>query len=400
VDTRLVIGLSADEVAGEIRAALVRVGGYGLDSAVECIASTTVPMDLTGPASAESPITGAVGLPLVARDIGFSIAQQFLNAVRAVTESTATALDQILLLAFKGHLDSVCESHAAIVAARLAELSGTTTVADFSLRDRAAGGRGGPVAPIVDWVLANDARNGRLVIHIDGVTSLTALPAASGLATVAAFETGPGTTLLEKLAATLIRNRQQVDARGVLAVQGRQIKPLIRRWAAHPYLRQDPPKSLHGDEFASPFIDESIQLTVERGWSVADVLCTATHFVAACPADAARQFAAKIYQIDQAVLVGRGTQNGFLLRLLEEQFAAMGIATVPIPNISADSYEAVTAAILGCLALDGVPSNLPSLTGAAGPRRLGMFVPGSPQNWRMCIEWMHRTAKPLAIRAA
>ena len=387
MDTRLVIGLSSDEVAGEIRAALVRVNGVGLDSIVECVASATVPMDRIASDSIRS-------------DAGFSIAHQFFEAIRAVTERAAASVDQILLLGFIGKPDSPSETDAALVAARLAELSGTTTLGGYWVRDRAAGGRGGPLAPLVDWFLANDARNSRLVIHIDGVTSLTFLPAAAGLATVSAFEVGPGTMLLEDLATTLIRNRQQVDARGVLAVQGRQIKPLVRRWAAHPFLRQHPPKYLHADDFAGPFIDETIQTTVERGWSVADVLCTATHFVAACPADAVRQFLTRDNHIDQSVLVGRGTQNGFLLRLLEEQFTSLGIATVTLPKIIPEAYDAVTAAFLACLAIDGVPSNLPAITGAAGPRRLGNIVPGSPQNWRLCIEWMNRAVKPLAIRAA
>ena len=400
METRLVIGLSSDDGAGEIRAALVRVGGVGLDSSVECVATATVPADTAVFTAAGSAAPAGTAPRATADDEGFKIAQHFFDAVRIVADRAALTLDHILLLGFHTAPESPSESHAAHVAARLAELSGTTAVGGFSARDRAAGGHGRPLGPLVDWVLANDARHSRLVVHIDGVTGLTVLPAAAGLATVAAFQAGPGTILLEQLARTMTRNRNQVDARGVLAVQGRQIKPLIRRWASHPFLRQAPPKYLRLDDFAGPFIDETIQMTVERGWSVADVLCTGTHFVAACPADAVRQFVMNHHRIDQVLLVGRGTQNGFLLRLLEEQFNSLGIATVALPKLAPESYEAVTAAVLGCLALDGVPSNLPSLTGAAGPRRLGIIVPGSPQNWRLCIEWMHRAVKPLAIRAA
>jgi anhydro-N-acetylmuramic acid kinase len=400
MDTRLIVGLSSDEGEGEIRAALVRVGGVGLDSVVECLATATVATDRTTSLGIRSAASADDSLESNTGAAGFRIAQRFFDAVRAVTERAAAPLEQILLIGFKGDPHSSIEAQSALVAARLAELSGATAVGGFTVRDRAAGGRGGPITPLVDWILANDARNSRLVTHIDGATSLTVLPAASGLATVAAFDAGPGTILLEELAATLTRNPIQVDARGVLAVQGRQIKPLVRRWAAHPFLRQQPPKFLHGDDFAGPFIDETVRTTVERGWSVADVLCTATHFLAACPADAVRQFLIKDHRIDQVVLVGRGTQNGFLLRLLEEQFTSLGISTVALPKIVPEAYDAVTAAVLACLAIDGVPSSLPSITGAAGPRRLGTIVPGSPQNWRLCVEWMHRTVKPLAIRAA
>ena len=179
MDTRLVIGVSSDEVAGEIRAALVRVGGFGLDCVVDCLASMTVPMGQAGQMAADSTASGTVVSESIVRVAGFRVAQQFFDVARALTERAATVLDQILLIGFKGHPDSAGESHAALVAARLAELSGTTTVSDFSVRDRAAGGRGGPLAPLVDWVLANDPRNSRLMVHVDGVTSLTFVPAAA-----------------------------------------------------------------------------------------------------------------------------------------------------------------------------------------------------------------------------
>jgi anhydro-N-acetylmuramic acid kinase len=108
----------------------------------------------------------------------------------------------------------------------------------------------------------------------------------------------------------------------------------------------------------------------------------------------------KDQNVQQAILVGRGTRNGFLLRLLEEQFAGIGIATVTLAGISRDSYEAVTAAVLGCLMLDGVTANLPAVTGARAPRIVGQLVPGSLASWQACIEWMHRSIKLVATRAA
>jgi anhydro-N-acetylmuramic acid kinase len=143
-----------------------------------------------------------------------------------------------------------------------------------------------------------------------------------------------------------------------------------------------------------------MQLAIERGWSVADVLCTASHFVAACPADAVRQFVLKDQGVEQVIVVGRGTQNGFLLRLLEQQFSDAGIAMITLPAITRDAYEAITAAVLGYLVLDGIASNLPAVTGASGPRLLGDLTPGSLRNWQRCVEWMQRAIKLVATRAA
>jgi anhydro-N-acetylmuramic acid kinase len=48
----------------------------------------------------------------------------------------------------------------------------------------------------------------------------------------------------------------------------------------------------------------------------------------------------------------------------------------------------MTFAILAALALDGVPANVPSATGAAGSRLLGSLTPGAPVNWARCLAWM------------
>jgi hypothetical protein len=45
--------------------------------------------------------------------------------------------------------------------------------------------------------------------------------------------------------------------------------------------------------------------------------------------------------------------------------------------------------------MDGVPGNVPTATGASGPRLLGSFTPGTPENWSRCLAWMARqTAVP------
>ena len=40
------------------------------------------------------------------------------------------------------------------------------------------------------------------------------------------------------------------------------------------------------------------------------------------------------------------------------------------------------------LTMDGIPINLPSVTGAVGPRLPGHFTPGSSGNWARCLAWM------------
>lgn len=402
MNPRLAIGLVVDPVKAEVRAALVRVQGAGLDCRVESLATATIADAASTSVGGTSSNAIVVGAGQANRARESSRDFRLADAVREVIAGAEVSPEQVLVVGLLCPSDSTAADSGATSASAsyLAEATGITTIADFSERDRAAGGRGRPLDAVVDWIAAHDTRASRLVVHIDDTSSLSHLPARCGPGAVRVLETGPGVVLLDSLAAALTQGRQPSDRRGMLAVQGRQIKPLIRRWATHPFFHQDGSSFLQPSDFGEPFIRETLAMTLERGWSVADVLCSATHFVAACPADAVRQRQVRDQSPCEVTVVGSGAQNGLLLRLAEEQFNALGIASVHLKGFSPEVFDAVSAALLACLALDGVPANLPGVTGAAGPRLLGHFTPGTPRNWCQCLEWMHQAVRPAATRAA
>src|SRR5271157_1264165 len=74
---------------------------------------------------------------------------------------------------------------AAIVAARV----GAPVVSDFRPADMAAGGKGAPLVPFLDYMLFRDARVGRIVLNIGGIANLTAIPAGATMNDVIAFDT-------------------------------------------------------------------------------------------------------------------------------------------------------------------------------------------------------------------
>src|SRR5256885_1271954 len=74
----------------------------------------------------------------------------------------------------------------------IAERTGITTVADFRVRDMAAGGQGAPLVPYADWALFTDNARPRIIQNLGGIANLTFLPPRAELPEVVAFDTGPG----------------------------------------------------------------------------------------------------------------------------------------------------------------------------------------------------------------
>ena len=62
------------------------------------------------------------------------------------------------------------------------------------------------------------------------------------------------------------------------------------------------------------FLTDALQLAVESGWSVRDLLCTATHFIAETVALALRKTLPEDAAVDELIVTGGGQHNGMLLR--------------------------------------------------------------------------------------
>lgn len=277
-------------------------------------------------------------------------------------------------------------------AARLAEVTGANVVDAFPLRDLAGGGQGGPLGALPEWLLLSDPDQEQLIVHLGRTVRMTYLPkrvASSADLGLASFLVGPGTALLDALSGRLTAGRERFDAGGRLAVQGRRIEPLMEHWLADPYFERPPPRWHPAGVKVERFLADALRMAVENDWSVRDLLCTATHFVAETVALAARRCLPRDAAPQRTIYLGGGKQNGLLL---SEIIRRTGLPRLPLVEaLGADweddrAVQPATAALLALLYIDRVPASTASLTNVDSPRVLGRLTAGSPQQWQRLIE--------------
>src|SRR5579863_122170 len=122
----------------------------------------------------------------------------------------------------------------AILAARV----GVPVVSDFRPADMAAGGKGAPLVPFLDFLLYRDGRVGRIVQNIGGIANLTAIPAGASIDQVLAFDTGPGNMLIDAVTERLFGKPYDRDGR--IASSGAVLDRVISDIMRGPFFRRKP----------------------------------------------------------------------------------------------------------------------------------------------------------------
>lgn len=255
-------------------------------------------------------------------------------------------------------------------AALLAELTGIDVVADFRSRDVSAGGQGAPLVPAFHQAIFGDTQDTRVVANIGGIANISVLHADSR---VTGFDTGPGNVLLDLWC---MRHRGlPYDANGAWAESGHIAADFLRALLAEPYLQAPPPKSTGRDLFHAAWLDKII--AAFAALPAADVQATLTAFTAITLADAVRQYAPDAGSL---LVCGGGAFNAHLMRMLahelQRRVADISVQTTAALGVPPDQVEALAFAWLAQRHIAREPGNLPSVTGAAGPRILGALSPG------------------------
>jgi anhydro-N-acetylmuramic acid kinase len=302
------------------------------------------------------------------------LGETFAATARSVADTASLSFQQVQCIGCPGHtiwhdVDSRFPSTlAAGMPATLAERTGVSVVSDFRSRDVAAGGKGVPLAALTDYLLFRHSQESRVLLHLGGLARVVFLPVNCRLHEVVGFEAAPCNLLLDGLMRHLTHGREHYDAGGKHAVQGKCIEALLEQWLAHPLLQQRPPRSLPRQAFGEEFAAQAVSQARQLNGGLHDLLCTATHFVARSITEALERFLPLHRRFDRVLLSGGGVRNGMLWRLLEQQFGLIPLDRTDDVGVPAHGRKAMSYGLLAALTCDGVPGNLPSVTGAAGAR--------------------------------
>jgi len=265
-------------------------------------------------------------------------------------------------------------------AARIAERTGCDVVSDFRSRDVAAGGQGAPLVTIADCMLFAHETHWRALQNIGGIGNVTVVPPAQthdrgGMQSVRAFDTGPGVVVIDGVVRALYDGRPY-DRDGLIAASGRVLESVVQEALRHPYFADAPPKSTGRELFSRAYVAQFIGDCEALGAAPADIVATATALTARSLADQYRRFIPE--PVHDVVLSGGGAHNPTLVRLIEAAVAHGNGPQVCIFDglyFDGEAKEAVAFALLGFLHISGRAGNVPSATGARGPRLLGSLTP-------------------------
>jgi anhydro-N-acetylmuramic acid kinase len=259
-------------------------------------------------------------------------------------------------------------------AAVIAERLGIDVVSDFRVRDVAAGGQGAPLVPIADALLFASPKQWRALQNIGGIGNVTVVPPGGKLEGVRAFDTGPGVGVVDAVV-RLLRPELRFDRDGKLASAGNPVNEVVDKLLEHPYFAAEPPKSTGRELFTPEYAANLVKScrAVRAGCTDEDVIATATALTVRSIADSYRRFMPE--PVEEVLVSGGGSKNVALVDMLREAITPMKVRAFDEEFFDAEAKEAVAFALLAKLFLDQRPGNVPTATGARGPRILGKLSP-------------------------
>jgi anhydro-N-acetylmuramic acid kinase len=251
----------------------------------------------------------------------------------------------------------------------IAEATGLPVVSDVRAADIAAGGHGAPLVPILDRILLQpfvDAGQVAAALNLGGISNVTVC--APG-AEPHAWDIGPANALIDAVVTASGTTADGFDRDGALAASGTVHDGLLSALLAEPYYALPAPKSSGKELFHLGYVEAKLA-EVGVDLPLADLVATLTELTARTVADAIRAVSCEVL-----IVSGGGVRNPHLVGRIAELLPRVDVQPSDALGVPADDKEAIAFALIGWATANGLPSNVPSCTGATGDRVLGRISP-------------------------
>ena len=259
----------------------------------------------------------------------------------------------------------------------ISERTGIDVISNFRERDVAAGGKGAPLVPYLDYMLIRHRGRGRVAINIGGVANLTAIPPNTSTDRVIAFDTGPGNMIIDQLVTRITAGGQTYDRDGIIAASGEIDPKLLAKLLRDKYFRAKPPKTAGREQYGTEYVSKLLDTEL----SSEDLIATATALTAESIALGVRNFVLTDMRVDEIFVSGGGTHNPTLMKMLRKAMDPIPVMETTEVGLDVDAKEAIAFAVMAYETAHCRPSNVPMATGAKRPVVLGKVTQnGAPRN--------------------
>jgi anhydro-N-acetylmuramic acid kinase len=372
---RLIVGAMSGTSADGVDVALVRVNGRGVGMGAKLVAHRHTPYtdELRRLIFSMRGGEAAIRLGDVARCTR-EVSLAYADAVNGVLEAAGMPAEHVAAVAAHGQtvFHAPPDTVQLVDPSLLASRTNCPVVSDFRRADCAAGGQGAPLVPFADFVLFRSTDIDRIVLNIGGIANVTCLFRASpALDRVIAFDTGPGNCISDHLMRRDDPAGPGCDVGGARALRGRISRLVFDAVRLHPWFEKLGPKSTDGPEMIGIF--EAAVREHDPDLSLEDQLATAAALVAIQVARASALFGGQFH--GELIVSGGGVRNRAIMDQIAGWFRREKIRTTDELGVPGEAKEAIAFALLGAASLDGLPSNVPSATGAKRPVVLGSVTP-------------------------
>lgn len=380
----VLVGLMSGTSLDGISAAVVRFTESDAAIATELLAFDTTPYSPAQRSRLEQALVGGTSREYAL--LGFDVGVWLADAAVAVMAEAGVARADIAAIASHGHTvwheapDATWQIGNPAV---IAERTNVAVISDFRSRDVAAGGQGAPLVAIADAMLFSSPDTWRVTLNLGGVANVQLLPPGGELSGVRAFDTGPGVGVLDATVRALVPGAPY-DIDGALARRGTPIQRVVDDLLGAPYFMAPPPKSTGRELFSMAYVQRLVEQCRAASTSCTneDIIATATLLTARSVALALGKFIPE--PVGEVLVSGGGARNPALFGAIRAEIqTVLARAGSRVPVVApfegvffdGEAKESVAFAFLGWLHLQRRPGNVPSATGARGPRVLGSYTP-------------------------